>query len=157
MGFSSDSESQSPTQNLKMKFLVALCLVASAMALEDTADVAAAKADFNAAFMAAEAGEHAALAPAPVASYYLADDAAVAEAKAAFAAAFAAAEKGEHAALAPKPVEALPVPELTHTTTDMLDTHTTTDTLDTHTTTDMLATHTCIPFRQLPQPRLMSN
>merc|ERR1712018_1047860 len=57
-------------------------------------------------------GEHAALAPAPVASFYLADDAAVAEAKAAFAAAFAAAEKGEHAALAPKPVEALPVPEL---------------------------------------------
>merc|ERR1712018_842381 len=112
MGFSSDSESQSPTQNLKMKFLVALCLVAPAMALEDTADVAAAKADFNAAFMAAEAGEHAALAPAPVASFYLADDAAVAEAKAAFAAAFAAAEKGEHAALAPKPVEALPVPEL---------------------------------------------
>merc|ERR1712168_1204831 len=112
MGFSSDSESQSPTQNLKMKFLVALCLVASAMALEDTADVAAAKADFNAAFMAAEAGEHAALAPAPVASFYLADDAAVAEAKASFAAAFAAAEKGEHAALAPKPVEALPVPEL---------------------------------------------
>merc|ERR1711944_389537 len=55
-------------------------------------------------------GEHAALAPAPVASFYLADDAAVAEA--AFAAAFAAAEKGEHAALAPKPVEALPVPEL---------------------------------------------
>merc|ERR1712180_13422 len=47
--------------------------------------------------------------------------------------------------------------ELTHTTTDMLDTHTTTDTLDTHTTTDMLATHTCIPFQQLPQPRLMSN
>merc|ERR1712168_271579 len=110
MGFSSDSESQSPTQNLKMKFLVALCLVASAMALEDTADVAAAKADFNAAFMAAEAGEHAALAPAPVASFYLADDAAVAEAKAAFAAAFAAAEKGEHAALAPKPVEVAPVP-----------------------------------------------
>merc|ERR1712038_142789 len=101
MGFSSDSESQSPTQNLKMKFLVALCLVASAMAIEDTADVAAAKADFNAAFVAAEAGKHAALAPAPVASFYLADDAAV-----------AAAEKGEHAALAPKPVEALPVPEL---------------------------------------------
>merc|ERR1712020_509873 len=47
--------------------------------------------------------------------------------------------------------------ELIHTTTDMLDTHTTTDTPDTHTTTDMLATHTCIPFQQLPQPRLTSN
>merc|ERR1711978_463049 len=47
--------------------------------------------------------------------------------------------------------------ELIHATTDTLDTHTTMDTLDTHTTTDMLATHTCIPFQQLPQPRLMSN
>merc|ERR1712168_484352 len=112
MGIQFCSRITIPNTNLNMKFLVALCLVASAMALEDTADVAAAKADFNAAFMAAEAGEHAALAPAPVASFYLADDAAVAEAKAAFAAAFAAAEKGEHAALAPKPVEALPVPEL---------------------------------------------
>jgi len=124
-----------------MKFLVALCLVASAMAIEDTPEVVAAKADFAAAFAAAEAGEHIALRPAPVAtaylddvaavaeakaafkaafdaappapvaSAYLADDAAVAEAKAAFMKAFEAAEKGEHAALAPKPVEALPVPE----------------------------------------------
>merc|ERR1711931_456400 len=112
MGIQFCSRITIPNTNLNMKFLVALCLVASAMAIEDTADVAAAKADFNAAFVAAEAGDHAALAPAPVASFYLADDAAVAEAKAAFAAAFAAAEKGEHAALAPKPVEALPVPEL---------------------------------------------
>merc|ERR1712212_1154695 len=93
-----------PHTNSKMKFLGALCLAASALALEDTADVKAAKATFQAAFAAAEAGEHAALAPAPVASAYLADDAAV-------AAAYTAAEAGEHAALAPLPVEALPVPE----------------------------------------------
>merc|ERR1712126_687264 len=111
MGFSSVPESQ-PLQTLKMKFLIALCLVASAMAIGDTPDVAAAKAAFNAAFAAAEAGEHAALAPAPVASAYLADDEAVAAAKADFAAAFAAAEAGEHAALAPAPVKALPAPAL---------------------------------------------
>merc|ERR1712180_509813 len=65
MGFSSVPESQSQTQH-KMKFLIALCLVASAMAIEDTAEVAAAKA---------------------------AHAAAVAAAKAAFAAAFDSAEK----------------------------------------------------------------
>merc|ERR1712198_243128 len=65
MGFSSVLESQ-PLQTHKMKFLVALCLVASAMAIEDTVDVAAAKASFAAAFAAAEAGEHALLAPKPV-------------------------------------------------------------------------------------------
>merc|ERR1712168_954512 len=112
MGFQFCSRITIPHTHLKMKFLIALCLVASAMALEDTADVAAAKAAFAQAFAAAEADQHAALAPAPVASAYLADDASVAAAKADFAAAFAAAEAGEHAALAPKPVEALPVPAL---------------------------------------------
>merc|ERR1712221_36758 len=53
MGFSSVLESQ-PLQTHKMKFLIALCLVASAMAIEDTADVAAAKAAFAAAFDSAE-------------------------------------------------------------------------------------------------------
>merc|ERR1712168_671269 len=112
MGIQFCSRITIPHTHLKMKFLIALCLVASAMALEDTADVAAAKAAFAQAFAAAEAGQHAALAPAPVASAYLADDASVAAAKADFAAAFAAAEAGEHAALAPKPVEPLPVPEV---------------------------------------------
>merc|ERR1711931_26562 len=111
MGIQFCSRITIPHTQLKMKFLIALCLVASAMAIEDTADVKAAKASFQAAFAAAEAGEHAALAPAPVASAYLADDAAVAAAKAEFAAAYTAAEAGEHAALAPMPVEALPVPE----------------------------------------------
>merc|ERR1712212_1093234 len=80
-----------PTQTSKMKFLGALCLAASAVALEDTADVKAAKASFQAAFAAAEAGEHAALAPAQVASAYLDDSADVAAAKASFSAAYAAA------------------------------------------------------------------
>merc|ERR1711973_401315 len=53
MGFSSVPESQSQTQH-KMKFLIALCLVASAMAIEDTAEVAAAKAAYAAAFDSAE-------------------------------------------------------------------------------------------------------
>merc|ERR1711973_442979 len=53
MGFSSVPESQSQTQH-KMKFLIALCLVASAMAIEDTAEVAAAKAAHAAAFDSAE-------------------------------------------------------------------------------------------------------
>merc|ERR1711926_53371 len=114
MGIQFCSRHTIPHLLITMKFLSTLCLAASAsaMALEDTADVKAAKATFNAAFMAAEAGEHAALAPAPVASAYLADAADVAAAKADFAAAFAAPEAGEHAALAPKPVEALPAPAL---------------------------------------------
>merc|ERR1711862_467570 len=82
--------------------------------------VAAAKAEFQKAFDAAVAGEHAGLmvtdgrtiitdgrVQGPTA--YLADLPEVAEAKAVFKAAFDAAAAGEHAALAPKPVEALPV------------------------------------------------
>merc|ERR1711931_441528 len=112
MGIQFCSRITIPHTHLKMKFLVALCLVASAMALEDTADVKAAKASFNAAFTAAKAGAHASLAPVQGPVAYLADSADVAAAKADFAAAFAAAEAGEHAALAPKPVEALPAPAL---------------------------------------------
>merc|ERR1712079_177510 len=51
-------------------------------------EVKAAKAEFAAAFAAAEAGEHIALRPAAVASAYLADFPDVAEAKAAFQAVF---------------------------------------------------------------------
>merc|ERR1712183_437567 len=112
MGIQFCSRLAIPHLLITMKFLIALCLVASAMALEDTADVKAAKASFNAAFTAAQAGAHASLRPAPVASSYLADSADVVAAKADFAAAFAAAEAGEHAALAPKPVEPLPLPAL---------------------------------------------
>ena len=77
-------------------FQIALCFVASAIAapLEDTEDVKAAKASFMKAFEAAEKGDHAALAPAPVATAYLDDSDDVAAAKAEFAATFANAEKG---------------------------------------------------------------
>ena len=85
--------------------------MASALALDDTEEVKAAKVAFNAAFAAAEAGDHAALAPAPVASAYLSDDEAVAAAKAAFQAAFDDAAAGGLAAKqAPAPVHVLPEP-----------------------------------------------
>merc|ERR1712126_678221 len=138
MGIQFCSRITIPHTHINMKFLSALFLAASAAALEDTADVKAAKATFNAAFTAAQTGAHASLAPVQGPTAYLADsadvaaakaefaaafaatpvqgpatylaDSADAAAKADFAAAFAAAEAGEHAALAPKPVEALPVP-----------------------------------------------
>merc|ERR1739842_172898 len=86
------------------------------------AEVAAAKAVFNAAFAAAEAGEHAALRPdalhpvnndvqAPqIASAYLDDVEDVAAAKAAFQAAFDDAAAGLAAKQAPAPVHVLPEP-----------------------------------------------
>merc|ERR1712121_155155 len=112
MGIQFCSRIAIPHLLITMKFLIALCLVASAMALEDSADVKAAKASFNAAFKAAQVGAHASLAPVQGPVAYLADSADVAAAKADFAAAFAAAEAGEHAALAPKPVEPLALPAL---------------------------------------------
>merc|ERR1739842_240112 len=78
-----------------MNKLVLACVlaVAAAAPLEDTADVAAAKASFKAAFDAASAGDHAMLAPvnndvqAPqIANAYLDDAKEVAESKAAFTA-----------------------------------------------------------------------
>merc|ERR1712001_71442 len=105
---------------MKAFIFATLLALATASPIEDTPEVAAAKAEFQKAFDAAVAGEHAGLmvtdgrtiitdgrVQGPTA--YLADAPEVAEAKAAFKAAFDAAAAGEHAALAPKPVEALPV------------------------------------------------
>merc|ERR1712129_536821 len=86
--------------------------------LADVDEVAAAKAEFNAAFAAAEAGEHTALAPvnadaqaAQIAAEYLADAEEVATAKAAFQAAFDDAAAGGLAALqAAAPVHEIPAP-----------------------------------------------
>merc|ERR1712045_983308 len=95
------------------KLLIASVLaVATALPIEDTAEVQEAKAVFNAAFAAAEAGEHAALAPvnsdtqaAQIATAYIADTEDVAAAKAAFTAAFDDAAAGGLAAKqAPAPV-----------------------------------------------------
>ena len=91
--------------------------VAAAVPIEDTDEVKAAKAEFAAAFAAAEAGEHIALRPAAVASAYLNDDADVAEAKAAFQAVFDKYAAGE-VALPVAPVHEVPaVSILTHYST----------------------------------------
>merc|ERR1712223_1739244 len=79
-----------------MKFLVILSLVASAIAspIEVTPEVADATAAHLAAHAAATAGDHAALAPAAVATSYLAAAEDVAAAKAEFEKLFKAAEAG---------------------------------------------------------------
>merc|ERR1712242_535394 len=85
-----------PRNIIIMKFLVVLSLVASAFAspIEVTPEVADATAAHLAAHAAASAGEHAALAPAAVATSYLADAEDVAAAKAEFEKFFKAAEAG---------------------------------------------------------------
>ena len=79
---------------MKFQIFASLLAVAAAVPIEDTAEVAAAKAEFAAAFAAAEAGEHAGLAPVQGATAYLADLPEVAEAKAAHAAVFDAYTAG---------------------------------------------------------------
>merc|ERR1712228_594868 len=100
----------------KLFFVIA---VVAAAPLEDTAEVAAAKAEFQAAFDAAAAGEHSALAPVnndiqadQIASAYLDDTEDVAAAKAAFTAAFDDAAAGGLAAKQePAPVHVVAAPE----------------------------------------------
>merc|ERR1719420_1443195 len=111
-----------PVKMFKLIFVVA---VAAAAPLDDTPEVAAAKAEFQAAFDAAAAGEHAALAPVnndiqaeQIASAYLDDVEEVAAFKAAFddAAAGGLAAKQEpapvHVVAAPA---AAPVAPVVHT------------------------------------------
>merc|ERR1712083_866264 len=108
--------SGSPFNMFKLVFVIA---VAVAAPLEDTAEVTAAKAEFQAAFDAAAAGEHAALAPVnndvqadQIASAYLDDTEDVAAAKAAFTAAFDDAAAGGLAAKQePAPVHVVAAPE----------------------------------------------
>merc|ERR1711937_518695 len=102
--------------NMQLIF-AALLATAAALPLEDTADVAAAKAEFKAAFAAAEASEHASLAPvnndvqaAQIGASYLDDTEDVAAAKAAFQAAFDDAAAGGLAAKQePAPVQDIPM------------------------------------------------
>merc|ERR1711988_380018 len=96
---------------MKAFIFATVLAVAAAVPIEDTDEVKAAKAEFAAAFAAAEAGEHIALRPAAVASAYLNDDADVAEA--AFQAVFDKYAAGEVALpVAPvhevAPVETVP-------------------------------------------------
>merc|ERR1719420_285486 len=103
-----------PVKMFKLIFVVA---VAAAAPLDDTPEVAAAKAEFQAAFDAAAAGEHAALAPVnndiqaeQIASAYLDDVEEVAAAKAAFKAAFDDAAGGLAAKQEPAPVHVVAAP-----------------------------------------------
>merc|ERR1711970_275911 len=99
--------------------LVLVFAVTAAAPLDDTPEVAAAKAEFQAAFDAATAGEHAALAPVnndiqaeQIAAAYLDDVEEVAAAKTAFTAAFDDAAAGGLAAKQePAPVHVVAAPE----------------------------------------------
>merc|ERR1712058_48621 len=107
------------TSNMYKLLVCSFLAMAAAAPIEDTPEVAEAKATFKAAFDAAEAGEHAALRPdalhpvnndvqAPqIASAYLDDVEEVAAAKAAFE---AAAAGGLAAKQAPAPVHVIPEP-----------------------------------------------
>jgi len=79
---------------MKAFIFASLLAVAAAVPIEDTPEVAAAKAEFAAAFAAAEAGEHAALAPVQGAAAYMAVLPEVAEATAAHKAVFDAYTAG---------------------------------------------------------------
>merc|ERR1712123_255657 len=76
--------------NMNSLILAAFLAVATPLPIEDTPEVAAAKAEFSAAFAAAEKGEHAALAPvntdvqAPAPVHVIPEPAALAAAPAAF-------------------------------------------------------------------------
>merc|ERR1712106_702101 len=114
-----------------MNKLVLVCFlaVANAAPVEDTPEVAAAKASFKAAFTVAEAGEHIALAPvnkdvqaAQIPNDYLDDVKEVAEVKAAFDAEFKSVAAGGLAAKqAPAPIHevaeavAMPVAPVAYT------------------------------------------
>merc|ERR1712177_137964 len=106
------------TSNMYKLLVCSFVAMAAAAPIEDTPEVAEAKAAFKAAFDAAEAGEHAALAPVnndvqaeQIAAAYLDDLEEVVAAKAAFKAAFDDAAAGGLAAKqAPAPVHVLPEP-----------------------------------------------
>merc|ERR1711881_759909 len=106
------------TSNMYKLLICSFLAMAASAPIEDTPEVAEAKATFNAAFTAAEAGEHIALRPvnndvqAPqIASACLDDVEEVAAAKAEFQAAFDDAAAGGLAAKqAPAPVHVIPEP-----------------------------------------------
>merc|ERR1712198_232 len=114
----SHSEDSLETTTMYKLLIASVLAVATSLPIEDTAEVAAAKEVFNAAFAAAEAGEHINLRPvnddaqaAQIATSYIADSEDVAAAKAAFQAAFDDAAAGGLAAKqAPAPVHAIPAP-----------------------------------------------
>merc|ERR1712223_384020 len=116
MGVYSEDSLEANVVMFRLVFVVAVA--AAAPFLEDTTEVALAKAEFQAAFDAAVAGDHAALAPVnndvqaeQIPDQFLDDAEDVAAAKAEFLAAFEAAAAGGLADLqAPAPVHEIAVP-----------------------------------------------
>merc|ERR1711902_90386 len=117
MGVYSEDSLEAKVVMLRLVFLVAVAAAAPNF-LEDTTEVALAKAEFQAAFDAALAGDHASLAPVnndvqaeQIPGQFLDDAEDVAAAKAEFLAAFEAAAAGGLADLqAPAPVHEIPAP-----------------------------------------------
>merc|ERR1712066_685804 len=107
-----DSAALSLLLTMHKLMLASLLAVAAGLPIDDTAEVAAAKAEFQAAFDMAVAGAHSGLAPVnndiqaeQIASEYLVDSEDVAAAKAEFQAAFDSAAAGGLAAKqAPAPI-----------------------------------------------------
>merc|ERR1711951_173706 len=127
----SHSEDSLETTTMYKLLIASVLAVATSLPIEDTAEVAAAKEVFNAAFAAAEAGEHINLRPvnddaqaAQIATSYIADSEDVAAAKAAFQAAFDDAAAGglaakqepapAHVIAAPAPLAAIAAPAVYH-------------------------------------------
>merc|ERR1712012_838872 len=109
------STPKNPCSNMRLGLVLVSLSLVHCLPIEDTEEVAAAKAEFAELFAAAEAGEHAALAPvnndvqaSQVPAEYLEDTEDVAAAKAAFNKAFEEAKSGGLAAKqAPAPVHVL--------------------------------------------------
>merc|ERR1712038_1468634 len=116
MGVYSEDSLEANVVMFRLVFVVAVAAAAPNF-LEDTTEVALAKAEFQAAFDAAVAGEHAALAPVnndvqaeQIPDQFLDDAEDVAAAKAEFLAAFEAAAAGGLSDLqAPAPVHEIPL------------------------------------------------
>merc|ERR1712211_44050 len=112
------STPKNPCSNMRLRLVLVSLSLVHCLPIEDTEEVAAAKAEFAELFAAAEAGEHAALAPvnndvqaSQVPAEYLEDTEDVAAAKAAFNEAFEEAKSGGLAAKqAPAPVHVVADP-----------------------------------------------
>merc|ERR1712107_744396 len=112
------STPKNPCSNMRLGLVLVPLSLVHCLPIEDTEEVAAARAEFAELFAAAEAGEHAALAPvnndvqaSQVPAEYLEDTEDVAAAKAAFNEAFEEAKSGGLAAKqAPAPVHVVAGP-----------------------------------------------
>merc|ERR1712080_229542 len=112
------STPKNPCSNMRLRLVLVSLSLVHCLPIEDTEEVAAAKAEFAELFAAAEAGDHAALAPvnsdvqaSQIPASYIEDTAEVAAAKAIFNEAFEEAKSGGLAAKqAPAPVHLVASP-----------------------------------------------